>query len=55
MIGRHEIERLRAAAAERLGARFTVRDFHDVVLSRGMASLPGLRTLVEQWDGRVGD
>lgn len=51
MTGRMEIERLRADAERRLGEQFTIRGFHDVVLSRGMVSLPALRVLVEQWDG----
>jgi len=38
MIGKLELDRLRAAATEREGSAFSVRDFHDRVLSVG--SLP---------------
>ncbi len=41
MVGRREIVRLRTAAAERLGARFDLRDFHDLVLRVGI--LPSRR------------
>jgi uncharacterized protein (DUF885 family) len=51
MIGRLEIARLRRETADRLGERFDLRAFHDVVLSHGMVSLPALRTMVEAWDG----
>ncbi len=51
MMGRLEIERLRDAAAQRLQDDFAVADFHDVVLSRGMVSLPALETMVQGWEG----
>lgn len=51
MTGRLELERLRAEAAARLGDGFDVRRFHDVVLSRGMVSLPALRRMVAAWAG----
>jgi uncharacterized protein (DUF885 family) len=38
MVGRLEIERIRAAAERRLGDRFDIRTFHDTVL--GYGSLP---------------
>ncbi|HYT79967.1 MAG TPA: DUF885 family protein, partial [Actinomycetota bacterium] len=38
MIGKLELDRLRAAATEREGSAFSVRDFHDRVLAFG--SLP---------------
>jgi uncharacterized protein (DUF885 family) len=50
MIGRLEIDRLRAAAEVRLGDRFGIRGFHDVVLGSGSITLPSLRRLVESWD-----
>lgn len=50
MIGRLEIERLRDESSDRLGDAFDLREFHDVVLSRGMLSLSALRTIVEAWE-----
>jgi uncharacterized protein (DUF885 family) len=38
MVGRLEIQRMRAEAEERLGDRFAVKDFHSAVLDSG--SLP---------------
>lgn len=54
MTGRLEIERLRADAEVRLAGRFSLPDFHDVVLSRGMVSLPALRTMVASWEATEG-
>jgi uncharacterized protein (DUF885 family) len=51
MIGRLEIDRLRAEAQARLGERFDIRAFHDLVLGSGSITLPSLRRLVEAWDG----
>jgi len=42
-IGQHEIERQRADAERRLGAAFSLRDFHDRLLSLGTLPLPALR------------
>jgi uncharacterized protein (DUF885 family) len=50
MIGRLEIERLRADTERRLGDRFDIRGFHDVVLGSGSVTLPSLHRLVEAWD-----
>ncbi|MFO7587485.1 MAG: DUF885 domain-containing protein [Gemmatimonadota bacterium] len=49
MIGRLEIQRLRAKAEERLGPRFDVREFHDAVLADGAVTLPMLREAVDRW------
>ena len=49
MIGRLEIDRIRADAEARLGDRFDLRGFHDVVLGSGSITLPSLRRLVESW------
>ena len=38
MIGRLEIQRMRAEAEERQGARFSVKDFHSAVLDSGLAA-----------------
>ena len=48
-IGEREIRRLRAEAERRLGPRFDLRAFHDVVLGGGAVSLPVLREEVEGW------
>ena len=49
MVGRREIVRLRTGASERLGARFDLRDFHDLVLRVGILPLPALARTVERW------
>ncbi len=51
MMGRLELQRLRDGARSRLGSAFELRDFHDVVLSRGMVSLPALGMMVDAWQG----
>jgi uncharacterized protein (DUF885 family) len=50
-VGQREIMRLRAEAEARLGDRFTVPGFHDVVLGSATVSLPVLGDLVGAWDG----
>ncbi|MBI4415747.1 MAG: DUF885 domain-containing protein [Euryarchaeota archaeon] len=47
--GQLEILRLRAEAQRRLGARFDIRRFHDVVLGNGAVSLGTLRAAVERY------
>jgi uncharacterized protein (DUF885 family) len=54
MTGRLEIVRLRAMAADRLGDRFDLRDFHDVVLRAGSLPLPALANTVDRWVARTG-
>ena len=49
MIGRLEIDRLRADAAARLGDRFSVRGFHDTILHGGMTPLGELACRVDAW------
>jgi uncharacterized protein (DUF885 family) len=49
MVGRREIVRLRQSAAERLGGRFDLREFHDVVLRAGSLPLPALAGIVDRW------
>ncbi|WP_067572218.1 DUF885 domain-containing protein [Nocardia acidivorans] len=44
-VGQLEIRRQRAAAQERLGIAFDIKNFHDVVLGSGSVSLPVLREL----------
>lgn len=49
MVGRVEIEKIRADAEHRLGSQFDLTAFHDLVLSRGIVTLPTLRAMVEAW------
>ena len=50
-VGQLEILRLRDEARARLGQRFDIRAFHDVVLGNGAISLPTLADVVGSWDG----
>jgi uncharacterized protein (DUF885 family) len=52
MIGRLEIERLRAHATSRLGADFAIRDFHGTVLGNGAVPLDVLELVVAKWIDR---
>jgi uncharacterized protein (DUF885 family) len=49
MIGRLEIQRLRRLSEHRLGSRFSIKDFHDVVLGNGMTPLGQLARNVDLW------
>jgi uncharacterized protein (DUF885 family) len=49
MVGRLEIDRLRAEAASRLGNRFSIRSFHDTVLHGGMTPLNELARRIDAW------
>ncbi|WP_033294586.1 DUF885 domain-containing protein [Amycolatopsis jejuensis] len=49
MVGRLEIERVRAEAEGALGDRFDIRAFHDVVLGNGNLPLSALDTVVAAW------
>lgn len=51
-IGELEIRALRDRAEKTLGARFNLRDFHEVVLSGGAMPLPALRERVAAWISR---
>jgi uncharacterized protein (DUF885 family) len=53
MVGRREIVRLRSIAADALGARFDLREFHDLVLRAGILPLPALARTVDRWVDRV--
>ncbi|SFW76767.1 DUF885 domain-containing protein [Amycolatopsis australiensis] len=55
MVGRLEIQHLRARAEERLGSRFDIRAFHDVVLAGGALPLSALATVVDEWVAGHGD
>ena len=52
--GQLELLRLRDAARKRLGSRFDIRGFHDVVLGQGALPLPTLARIVDDWvEGEV--
>ncbi len=48
-VGQREIHRLREDARERLGSKFDIRAFHDVVLRNGALPLSTLKDLVDGW------
>ena len=54
MTGRIEIERLRALARQRLGDRFEIKAFHDLVLADGSITLPMLAGKVQRWTAAGG-
>jgi uncharacterized protein (DUF885 family) len=49
MMGRLEIDRIRAEAETKLGADFDIKRFHDVVLSTGSVPISTLRRVVKDW------
>lgn len=49
MVGRLEIQRVRAEAERALGDRFDIRAFHDVVLTQGPLPLSVLDVVVSEW------
>ena len=53
-IGQMEILRLRDEAKQKLGARFDIKAFHDVVLGNGAVALPVLRQQVERYIASAG-
>lgn len=50
-LGMLQIMNLRREAEETLGERFSLRDFHDKVLSLGCVPLTVLKTSIESWIG----
>ena len=52
MVGRREIDRLRAVATDTLGDAFDIKDFHDVILRAGIMPLAALAGTVERWVAR---
>ncbi|WP_236791604.1 DUF885 family protein [Amycolatopsis sp. GM8] len=53
MVGRLEIQRVRAEAEQALGAAFDIRDFHDTVLGQGILPLSVLDAVVRDWVASV--
>ncbi|GIJ67497.1 DUF885 domain-containing protein [Virgisporangium ochraceum] len=49
MVGRLELQRIRAAAEATLGDRFDIREFHDTVLGSGPLPLTVLDEVVRDW------
>jgi uncharacterized protein (DUF885 family) len=49
MIGRLEIDRIRADAEAALGDRFDIKAFHDIVLGSGAVPLETLDRMVSEW------
>lgn len=49
MIGRLEIDSIRAEAEQTAGAKFDISGFHDAVLAHGSIPLPTLRRRVREW------
>lgn len=49
MVGRLEIQRIRAEAEQALGSRFDIREFHDLVLGGGPLPLAVLDAVVKNW------
>ena len=49
MIGRLEIQRMRADAEAAMGDRFDIKGFHDAVLGSGLVTLPTLDRIVKEW------
>jgi uncharacterized protein (DUF885 family) len=50
-LGHNEILRIRAEARQRLGARFDLKAFHDLVLLSGDMPLEVLAGMAREWDG----
>jgi uncharacterized protein (DUF885 family) len=49
MVGRLEIQRVRAEAEAKMGDRFDVKAFHDLVVGSGAVPLPTLDQIVTAW------
>jgi uncharacterized protein (DUF885 family) len=51
MVGRNEILAARDRARAKMGSRFDLRDFHELVLRSGPVPLQVLQSAVAQWSG----
>lgn len=51
-IGELKIRELRALAESKLGGRFNLREFHDIILSSGAVPLDVLEMIVKGWIGK---
>jgi len=49
MVGEIEIQKLRKRAEEKLGPKFDIKGFHDVILENGTVPLSVLDTIVDDW------
>lgn len=49
MVGRLEIQRMRAEAEAAMGERFDIRGFHDVVLGGGALPMSVLESVIREW------
>lgn len=49
MLGKREIESLRAQAQDQLGKQFDIREYHNQVLKQGAVTLPMLRAQIQAW------
>jgi len=49
MLGKREIETLRAKAKNQLGQNFDIREYHNQVLKQGAVTLPMLRAQIDTW------
>ena len=55
MVGEIKIQELRKRAEQRLGAKFDIRAFHDLILETGTVPLSVLETVINDWiDRQVG-
>jgi prolyl oligopeptidase len=54
MVGEIKIQELRKRAEDRLGPKFDIRGFHDVILENGTVPLNVLEAIVDEWvDSRL--
>lgn len=49
MIGRLEMQRMRADAEAALGTSFDIKSFHDVVLGSGLVTMQSLERIIREW------
>ena len=49
MIGKLKLDELRARATQKLGAKFDLRRFHNLLLDQGALPLDVLERLTDEW------